>query len=153
MKTKKTSPNTSNPPRKWADIEKTKASAKSAVVIEDNKFSLLYPSPSDHPTFKSRWNEFIQNVAVRENFNRGHLEQLSLLCDLYVDYEQLSSSIAVTGYSYESMGQSGIQIKPYPEVSMRTRALSEIRNYSKSLGLVLVKDNSTREEEKEDEWS
>lgn len=111
--------------------------------------SRAYPSPKDDPVYAAKWNLFVGNVVARQNFKVGHLEQLNLLCDLYVEYEDLKAFVRKHGYTYTVSGKNGVQIKPYPEYLALSRVLSEIRNYSKVLGLLLVKDQKMNEPKKE----
>lgn len=100
-----------------------------------------YPPPKDNPTFVYQWNSNIAGIVGRDNFKPGHLEQLRLLCDLYVEYENLEFLVKKHGYTYLSVGRNGDQIKMRPEPLQMNRVRSEIRNYSKILGLLLVKDS------------
>lgn len=101
-----------------------------------------YPPRKTNKIYVRMWNEFVDGVASRDNFKLAYLNQLSILCDLYVEYDTLLIFIQKNGYSYESESKSGITLKPYPEVLHFAKVQSEIRNYSKILGLLLVKDTS-----------
>ncbi len=96
--------------------------------------------PKDDPIFVHHWNLFVGEVSARENFKRGHLAQLEVLCDLYAEKVQLEEEIKVVGRSYVSEGRNGHQIKLRPEVGQLNRVRAEIRNYSRMLGLLLFKD-------------
>ena len=109
-----------------------------------------YRPPKNDPIYKQKWNLFITNITERDNFNRAHLEQLSVLCDLFVEYEILVQSLKRTGYTYIVNTIIGAIPKPYPEVGQLNRVRIEIRNYMKMLGLLLVKDKSEREPEEKD---
>ncbi len=102
----------------------------------------LYPPPKKNNIFRKKWKEYIENISARANFNRGHLSQLEILCDLYVEYAELSKFVRVNGYTYEAFGRQGKAIKPYPQVLQMNRVLSEIRNYSKALGMLIKKDET-----------
>lgn len=101
-----------------------------------------FPAPQDHPTFLKMWNALIGEVSKRKNFKPGHLAQLEILCELYVEKETLQEIIDVSGYTYDSeVGRGGGTItRTRPEVDQLNRVRAEIRNYSKMLGLLLVKD-------------
>lgn len=108
------------------------------VELETND---KFPSPKKwNKIFTERWNEYVDDVVKRDNFKQGHLAQLAILCDLYVEYDKLSRLIAKKGYTYKSIGRNGVQYKVLPEVGQLNRTRAEIRSYSKTLGLLLVKD-------------
>ncbi len=102
----------------------------------------IYPPPKNTRTFRRKWKEFIENVVVRDNFNKGHLSQLEILCDLYVEYEVLTKFVRTRGYTYFAVGRQGKVSKTFPEVSQLGKVMIEIRNYSRILGLVLKKDDT-----------
>jgi P27 family predicted phage terminase small subunit len=91
-------------------------------------------------------------VTKRDNFKQGHLEQLTILCKLYQEYNKLQKEIETEGYFFESEGRYGTQIKTHPLVTIRDKVLAEIRQYSKLLGLVLEKDKDTGGDEGKGEW-
>jgi phage terminase small subunit len=110
------------------------------------------PKP-DHAGFTEYWEEILPDISSRENLKPSHLQQLRILCDLLVDYDQLQAIIELEGRTYLSVGRNGDQWKLKPEVQQMNRVLSEIRNYSKMLGLLLYKDTETGDEEDEDEFA
>lgn len=112
-----------------------------------------YKAPSKHKTFVRRWNAYIEEIANRPNFKIGHTFQLEILCNLYVELEKLNAIIDVIGYTYESEKDrgGGTISRSCPEVGIRKNVLSEIRNYSKMLGLLLVKDSDFSNDRPEDE--
>lgn len=148
LKTKKTTTSRKAEfnPTSWDEVEAGKK-------IDPPKPSAVgkYPPPKKHPVFVKRWREYIDDVVKRENFKRGHLAQLAVLCDLYVEYDKLEELIDENGFTYETHGQSGLQIKQRPEVGQMNRVRSEIRNYSKILGLLLVKDKEAGEDDESDQ--
>lgn len=97
-----------------------------------------YPARSDHPVFVARWFDLIDDVACRENFHDGHLSNLEILCNLYVEHEMLQAFVRENGFSYEvEEGRNGPQIKYYPEVNQLNRTRAEIRSFSHMLGIIL----------------
>ena len=106
-----------------------------------------YPSPRKDEQFKAYWHKMIDKVVERDNFHQSHLEQLRLLCDLFVDYDNLTQFVKENGWTYETCGRSGNLVKEYPQVSLRNKCFLEIRNYLKMLDIVLVKDNTQKEED------
>jgi hypothetical protein len=116
-------------------------------MVED-KFK--NPKP-DHAGFTEYWEEHYPDIVNRPNLKPSHLQQLRVLCDLYVEYDQLQAIIELEGRTYWSAGRNGDQLKLRPEVGQLNRVLSEIRNYSKMLGFLLYKDTAINEAEDEDE--
>lgn len=144
-------------PNEWDEVLQEGSSAPDHKATTDGDKDdprKKYPPPSSsNGIFVSMWNDFIVDVVERENFKIGHLHQLQLLCDLYVEAEKLQSIIDRKGYTYESDGRGGFQIKPRPEVQLLNRSRAEIRSYSKMLGLLLYKDKEfTDPDEKEESW-
>jgi phage terminase small subunit len=134
-------------PRTWEEME------TGEYIDEPKKDSpLYYKPPRNHPIFVSRWNEFLPDIVKRENFKQGHLAQLRILCDMYVEYAKLEKAIQEHGYVYETFNdKGGRSLRPRPEVQQLNRTRSEIRNYSKTLGLLLVKDKTLAHNESEEE--
>jgi len=113
----------------------------------EKKFS----APKKEKDFKKYWNIFLPQVVERDNFHIGHLQQLEILCDLYVDYNKLTKFVKINGYSFETEGRYGTTSRPHTEVQVRQKVVGELRAYSKMLGLLLNKGLPTEEET--DEWS
>jgi hypothetical protein len=110
---------------------------------------LKYKSPKpDKQSFNYYWGLFLPDVQDRENLKPSHLQQLRILCDLSVEYDELQEIIDIEGRTYVSVGRNGEQIKLRPEIAQMNRVVSEIRNYSKMLGLVLVKDTKFNDDDK-----
>lgn len=102
-----------------------------------------YPSPRpEKAKFSMYWSQYLVDIKDRENLKPAHLLQLKVLCDLAVEYDQLIETIDISGRTYESEGRNGLQIKLRPEISQIKVCQTEIRNYSKILGLVLMKDSA-----------
>lgn len=118
----------------------------------DKAASHKYPPPKRNPIFRSKWMRFIDNVTRRENFNIAHLDSLEIICDLYVEYDELQSFVRVNGRSYLSVGRSGEVWKFYPEVQQLNRVQAQIKEYSKMLGLLLKRDHSSESDGEEEEW-
>jgi hypothetical protein len=106
----------------------------------------------DDANFTRYWNMFVADIQNRENLKPSHLQQLSILCDISVQYDFLTNVLSIRGYTYESIGRNGVQIKQRPELLQLNKILSEIRNYSKMLGLVLFKDTETTKSKKRNEF-
>lgn len=110
------------------------------------------PKP-DERQFTKHWDLFIGDVIERDNFKEHHLQQLGILCDLYVEYDNVATLIKEEGYTFESDGRHGKQLRPRPEISIRDKILTEIRHFSKILGLILVKDTViTKKTGEKGEW-
>lgn len=110
----------------------------------------LYPPPKNDAIFVRLWNLLIDEVVSRDNFKDSHLYQLEMLCDLYADYQNLRAIVEVLGYTFDvSGGRNGDQVKPRPEALMLSGLRSHIMNYSKMLGLILMKESKMSEAEVE----
>lgn len=99
----------------------------------------LKKCPKTGVKFKKYWKIFIDDVISRDNFCKGHLLKLEILCDLLIQYEEISKEVKETGYTYQTEGRYGYQIKPNPAVATQQKIVAEIRNYFKALGLILNK--------------
>lgn len=114
---------------------------------EDKKFK----SPRKDKAFSKYWKMFLGDIENRDNLKLSHLHQLQILCDLCVEYDELREAIIFAGRTYVSVGRNGDQIKLHPNVQQMNRVVSEIRNYSKILGIQLVKDTTTTKDEGEND--
>lgn len=112
-----------------------------------------YPPPRRHPIFEKTWLEHIDNITARENFKIGHLQSLEILCDLFVEYKELTKFIQENGRSYKSVGRSGTIWRFYPEVGQIKIVQSQIRDYTKMLGLLLKKDSQDFCGVDDDDWT
>jgi hypothetical protein len=124
-------------------------SGKSEQLLSNHK----YPPPKQHPVFQKIWFESIDNVTARENFKISHLNSLRILCDLFVEYEELTQFIEKNGRSYKSTGRSGVVWRLYPEVGQIKSVQAQIREYTKMMGLLLKKDNTVELNDDDDEWT
>ena len=122
-------------PKQKEDVEKI------LPEPDDEASKHKFPPPKKHPTFRAKWFRFIDNVSSRDNFKVGHLDTLEILCDLYVEYEQLHEFVRVNGRSYLSVGRQGEVWKFYPEVLQLTKVQGAIKEYTKMLDLILKKDH------------
>lgn len=115
--------------------------------------TIKFPSPKpDKESFNKYWEMFLPDIQDRENLKPSHLNQLRILCDLSVEYDELQEIIDLEGRTYISVGRNGEQIKLRPEIQQMNRCVAEIRAYSKMLGLLLYKDTKTNEDEDENEF-
>lgn len=112
-----------------------------------------FPPPRVHPRFREVWMQFIDDISGRTNFKNGHLNALEVLCDLFVEYDDLRAFVRTQGRTYKSLGRNGAQYKFYPEVDHLHRVQAQIKEYMKMLGLLLKKDKSSDNPEGEKgEW-
>lgn len=113
-----------------------------------------FPAPKEELIFRKYWDRYLPKIVSRDNFHEAHLDQLEVLCDLYIEYHNLTQFIKENGYTYDSDGRYGENKREHVEVKVRQKVVAEMRQYSKQLGLVLEKDNQKNEAEKEaNEWS
>lgn len=129
-------------------IEEAKASQEPSRVPH-----VKYPPPKKNPIFVRKWKELIPTITSRDNFKTAYLSQVEILCDLFVEYDDLSKFLRTNGYTYEAFGRQGKAIKSFPQVLQLNRVKTEIRNYSKILGLLISKDkDSGGAEAEEGDW-
>jgi len=121
--------------------------------MEDILENETFKAPSVDPEFNRYWDLFIGDVTARENFKPGHLEQLAILCRMYMEFYALSKQIDERGAVYENDSpRYGITIKVHPATTIRDKTIAEIRHFSKMLGLILVKDSEMKDKPKKSEW-
>jgi phage terminase small subunit len=108
--------------------------------------------PVDNEAIKYYWEMFVGDLENRDNLKPSHLYQLKILCDLCVEYDEIKELLNLQGRTYESTGRNGTQIKLHPEVQQLNKIITEIRNYSKMLGIQLVKDTTSTKEPEENDF-
>lgn len=117
-----------------------------------DKERAFYRSPKSDPKFVKRWKTLYPEVIRRDNFKEAHLHTLELLCDLYVEYDNITAMLSVTGYTYEDESRNGKQMKSYPEVAQLNQLRAHIATYTKMLGFVLMPDKIVGENDRKGEW-
>ncbi len=129
--------------------------------MKKSKDSILlkYPCPrvdkntgKPEKEFQFYWETFLPEIATRTNFHIGHLQQVKVLCDMYVEHDHLMNLIDVEGSSYESETRNGIQLKMRPEVEHLKTVRAQIAIYSKMLGLLLTKSTNIAPTKEKDDW-
>lgn len=94
-------------------------------------------APPDHLTARGKrmFNEFkslLIDMNVLTNVDRKALE---MLVDAYDQYREARDFLAENGLTYKSSGRSGTQIKPYPEVAVRSDSWKRFVNLLVQFGL------------------
>ena len=123
--------------------------------VEQDKNALqdeFTPSKSN-AQFQSYWFKFLEILQTRESFSKLHLKNLEILCQLFVEYDNLTNILEQEGSTYQTEGRYGIQIKARPEVIQRKDTIAEIRQFTKILGIVLDKDKGGDADPTENEWN
>ena len=138
-------------PEKRADPEKGPAPADD--IGKGSHYFKKFPPPKKNSAFRRKWAQFIEEIAIRDNFSPGHLFQLEILCDLYAEYEDLNEVILTDGRTYKVMGRQGTLIKVRPEVGRVDKILNQIQSYSKSLHLNISKKAAEGKGKEEEDWS
>jgi phage terminase small subunit len=138
--------------RKYADTREDPEKINKAPKDKASKHK--YPPPKNNPLFRNKWMRFIDGLVARDNFKTGHLDALEILCDLYVEYDELQETIRCEGRTYECISRHGKSIKLRPEVSQLERCKANISSFTLRLGLFPKKDHSTQDAESEkDSWA
>lgn len=118
-------------------------------VIDFNNIGKFYPAKKNMSySWCKNWRIYCYELVKRDNFKRGHLRTLEILCDLLEEYETLSKFVKENGYSFESK----FGLKAYPEVELRNKCLSNIISYCKLLDIKLAKDKANGIEKAKNEW-
>jgi len=121
---------------------------------EDEFTNHRYPPPRKEPTFRKTWMSFIDNVTERDNFKPGHLHTLEILCDLYVELEELNKFIRMNGMSFKVVTVAGEHRRLFPEVTQRDKVRAQIQHLTKNLDLFPKKDKTGPAGTSDvDEWS
>lgn len=132
-------------PEQTKDVEKKKSPKDAASKHK-------YPPPKKDPVFRKKWMRFIDGIVDRDGFKIGHLDSLEILCDLYVEYEQLTTVIRTQGQTYKSVSRLGETIKIRPEVLQLEKCKANLRSYTKQLDLFPKKDHVDESGGEKDEW-
>lgn len=122
------------------------------MTKQEKPFRKIAPPRGSSPEFRKYWDKFVINFQSRENFHHGHLKNLEILCNLYLEYDAMTKVIQEEGFSYLTEGRYGVQKKTTPEVSERAKVLAEIRQYSRLLDIVISRDSYIPETTEEDDW-
>lgn len=120
-------------------------------LLQDYEAPVVFESEDAQGIFEHYWYLFVDSVVERDNFKDGHLEQLKILCKLYKDEQALADIIDIEGYTFSSEGRNGFQVRPRPEVAQLKNIRSQIKDYSKMLGIVLTEDKKLKEDP-DDDW-
>lgn len=124
-----------------------------AVPMPVDEYSKLkYPPPKRNPVFRSKWKTFINSLTDRDSFKEAHLETLEILCDLYVEYDQLEAQIRKEGRTYTAVSRFGENRRMHPAVAHLDKVRANIRAYTQRLDLFPKKDNSTQGDGNDDDW-
>lgn len=133
------------PPKK-DDPEETTPAPK------DEASKTKYPPPKRNAVFRKKWMKFISSLTSRDSFKEAHLQALEVLCDLYVEYEDLEKIIRTEGRTYKAVSRFGEARRMHPAVGQLDKVRANIRAYTKQLDLFPKKDNSSEADGEEDEW-
>lgn len=111
------------------------------------------PKPKNQE-FSHYWNLMVEDVKVRRNVSPSHLLQLAVLCDAYCQYDQLLEIVKEEGYTILKVTERGESVSANPNAAALSRVIAQIKDYSKILGLLLVKDEGIGStEQDEDDWT
>lgn len=125
---------------------------ESGKKIKDAASRHKYPPPRKNKIFRAKWMEFIDNVTSRDSFKRAHLETLTLLCDMYVEYEELSKILRTQGRTYKTVTRLGEHLKMHPATAHIDKVRANISKYTRLLDLFPKKDKGGGSEGEEEEW-
>lgn len=120
---------------------------------KDKAAKLKYPPPKRNPVFREKWMKFINSLVSRESFKEAHLQALEVLCDLYVEYNDLERIIRTEGRTYKSVTRFGETRKLHPAIGQLDKVRANIRAYTRQLDLFPKKDTSPEGDGDDDEWA
>lgn len=113
-----------------------------------------YPPPKKNKIFREAWMKFIGSVTSRSNFKEAHLKTLGILCDLYVEYEDLEKILRLEGRIYSNVTRFGEGKALHPAVGQLDRVRSSISTYTRLLDLFPKKDSGDGDSDTDAEaWS
>jgi phage terminase small subunit len=99
---------------------------------------------------------FLPNLLERENFNISHLEGLKVLCDSYMQLDDVVRFVHENGYTYKTYTTSGeVRWVKFPQVDLMSKIKTEIFRQSLYLGLYPKKDKAKLQDfggKDEEEW-
>jgi len=121
--------------------------------IDDEFAKLKFPPPKRNPVFRKTWAKFIDSLTGRDSFREAHLATLEVLCDLYVEYQDLEATIRKEGRTFKAVSRWGELIKMHPAVSQLDKVRANIAKYTKQLDLFPKKDSGGGSEGEEEAWS
>lgn len=122
--------------------------------MADTELVKKHPPRVKTPAYKKYWSQFLDDIAVRDNFKENHLSYLHILCELLVEYDEVQEILKAEGLTYETYSKNGaMQLKTKPEVVLRDKAMIEIRNFSKLLKVGLFEDKKlSGKKDSDDDW-
>jgi phage terminase small subunit len=123
-----------------------------ATEPNDEYSKMKYPPPKKNKIFREKWVKFVKSLASRDGFKEAHLEALEILCDLYVEYEELGRVLRVEGRTYEKVSRWGAVKAMHPAIHEQGRVRASIRSYTLGLDLFPKKDFSEGADGEEEEW-
>lgn len=134
-------------------FQKDKEDEEAKAPPPKDEFSKMkYPPPKKNPAFRQAWGKFIKSVTSRESFKEAHLSALEVLCDLYVEYEDLERTIRVEGRTYKRVSRFGETRAMHPAVGQMDKVRANIRQYTKMLDLFPKRDHGGDSEGEEEQW-
>lgn len=129
-------------------------------AMKEELAGLEVPPPKNHPVFVRAWSNLLDNVMEKRDFKRAHLLTLEILCDLYVEMDEILKFLEKHGRNYYVKNEAEETYRNYNEVAALDRVRMKIKMYSSSLGLFPNKERvgkRTKDNIKEDvdaeEWS
>lgn len=123
---------------------------------KDEYTKLKYPPPRNNPVFRRYWGLFHDAVVTRPGFNVISLATLQLLCDLYVEIEDVTESIRKIGMTHEVITVTGKMRRVNPEVAVLQGLRSQVQKVSSNLDLYPTKSKKvgkTMDPEDDNEWA
>lgn len=113
----------------------------------------MFESPyPDYKEWNHYWSRIVDSID-RDKVKPSHIKQMQLLCDLYIEYDQLSETLEQEGYLVTNITSQGETHKINPLYNAKDRTVKSIMQLTKSLGIELyTSKDDTPTEDQENEW-
>ncbi len=122
--------------------EKQNTELPSEETFEEDEYdSLDFPPPIRNKAFREIWGKGIKNITSRKNFDPIHLTLFETYCSLLVTLRRLNEFISQNGETYRVTTALGENRRTHPEVLERNKAIAQIGNYARLLGLLPKADS------------
>lgn len=137
-------------PKRPFSTEKGEETSEGGDDFDSHK----YPPPQKSRVFREIWMAGIDGIVGRSNFSPAHLGLYETYCSLLAELRSLDEFIRQNGMTYRIATMTGEVRKPHPEVQLRSRAQTQLAQYSKLLDIKPAKDKSLAgDKELGDDWA
>lgn len=136
------------------DYDKPKQDTEKMPAPKDAASKLKYPPPRKDPVFRKHWTDLIDLLPKKPSI--AQLKTLEVLCQLYIDYDNLTEFLRVNGRAFKVVTRFSTFRKPHPEVAQLEKVRNGIRGYTAKLNLFPKVEKGAGmlpDPETKDEWT